>query len=186
MAKLVYSALGSLDGYIADEHGKFDWAEPDDEVHAFINDLDREAGTYLYGRRMYEVMAGWETPDALPSQSPLMLDFARIWQAADKIVYSKSLDSVSTARTRLERDFDPDVVRQLKSSTGRDLLIGGPDLAGQAIRAGLVDELQFFIAPVVVGGGNQSLPDSVRLDLELLEARRFTGGMAFLHYRVGK
>ena len=184
MAKLVYSALGSLDGYIADEHGNFDWAVPDDEVHAFINDLDREAGTYLYGRRMYEVMVGWETPEALPDQAPLMLDFARIWQAADKIVYSKTLARVLTARTRIERDFDPEAIQRLKASTERDFLIGGSDLAGQAIKAGLVDELQLFVAPVVVGGGNPTLPDDVRLGLELLEERRFANGMVFLHYRV--
>ena len=185
MAKLVYSALGSLDGYIADEHGRFDWAAPDDEVHAFINDLEREAGTYVYGRRMYEVMVGWETPDTtLPDQTPIMRDFAQIWQRADKIVYSRTLERVSTARTRLERDFDPEAVRQLKASAGRDILIGGPDLAGQAMRAKLVDELQLFVAPVVIGGGKQALPDDVRLDLELLEARRFTNGTAFLHYRV--
>jgi dihydrofolate reductase len=184
MAKLVYSALGSLDGYIADEHGRFDWAEPDDEVHGFINDLEREAGSYLYGRRMYEVMVEWETPDNLPDQTPKMRDFAQIWQRADKIVYSRTLESVSTARTRLERDFDPEAVRQLKASAGRDILIGGPDLAGQATRAKLVDELQLFVAPVVIGGGKQALPDNVRLDLELLDTRRFTNGMAFLHYRV--
>ena len=184
MAKLVYSALSSLDGYIADEHGKFDWAEPDEEVHAFINDLDRAAGTYLLGRRMYEVMIAWETPETLPDRSPVMLDFAAIWRVADKIVYSTTLQTVSTARTRIERDFSPQAVRQLKSTADRDILIGGADVAGQAIKAGLVDELQLFVAPVVVGGGNQSLPDDVRLDLELLDERRFANGTVFLRYRV--
>ncbi len=168
MAKLIYSVIASLDGYVADEDGNFDWAAPDEEVHAFINDLDRPVGTYLYGRRMYETMAGWETDPTLADQSPPMRDFAEIWQAADKIVYSRTLQAVSTARTRIERDFDPEAVRQTKALAGRDLIVGGPELAARAFEAGLVDECHLFVAPVVVGGGKRSLPDNVRLELELL------------------
>jgi dihydrofolate reductase len=184
MAKLIYSAIQSLDGYVADEDGNFDWAAPDEEVHAFVNDLERPVGTYLYGRRMYEVMAPWETDPTLADQSPVMRDFAEIWQAADKTVYSKTLETVSTARTRIERDFDPEAVRQLKASAGHDLLVGGPDLAAQAFKAGLVDECQLFLAPMVVGGGKQSLPDHVRLKLDLLDERRFGNGFVYLHYRT--
>ena len=181
MAKLIYSAITSLDGYTADEDGNFDWAAPDDEVHGFVNDLERRVGTYLYGRRMYGVMVAWETMDDLP---PLLQDYAEIWQAADKIVYSKTLETVSSARTRLERDFDPEAVRQLKAQAERDLTVGGPDLAAQAIKAGLVDEFHLFLTPIVVGGGNQSLPDEVRLELELLDERRFDNGVVHLHYRT--
>jgi dihydrofolate reductase len=184
MAKLIYSAITSLDGYVADEAGKFDWAAPDEEVHRLVNDLERPVGTYLYGRRMYEVMAYWETAQALPDQPPFVRDFAEIWQAADKIVYSKTLETAATARTRIERDFDPETVRQLKASAERDITVGGPDLAAQAIRAGLADELQLFVAPVVVGGGKQSLPDHVRLKLELLDERRFGSGVVYLRYRT--
>jgi dihydrofolate reductase len=184
MAKLIYSAITSLDGYIADEDGNFDWAVPDVEVHTFINDLERPVGTYLYGRRMYEVMVGWETDPTLADQSPVMRDFAEIWQAADKIVYSKTLDTVATARTRIERAFDPEGVRQLKAAAGRDLTVGGPDLAAQAFKAGLVDECHLFVTPIIVGGGNQSLPDKVRLKLELLAERRFGNGMVYLRYHT--
>jgi dihydrofolate reductase len=184
VAKLIYSAIASLDGYIEDEDGKFDWAEPDEEVHAFINDLERAVGTYLYGRRMYEVMAGWETDHTLADQSPFMRDFAQIWQAADKIVYSRTLAAVATARTRIERDFDPEAVRRMKAAAGRDLTVGGPDLAAQAFRAGLVDECHLFLAPIAVGGGKRSLPDNVRLKLELLEERRFGSGWVHLRYRT--
>jgi len=182
MAKLIYSAITSLDGYVADEDGNFDWAEPDEEVHTFMNDLERPVGTYLYGRRLYEVMLAWES---LPvaDQPPFIKDFAEIWQAADKIVYSGTLESVSSARTRIERDFDPEAVRQLKASTGRDISVGGPDLAAQAIKAGLVDEHHLFVAPIVVGGGKRSLPNDVLLKLELLDERRFGHGMVHLHYR---
>jgi dihydrofolate reductase len=183
MADLIYSAIASLDGYTADEQGNFDWAEPDDEVFAFINDLARPIGTYLYGRRMYETMAGWETDPAFAEQSPLMRDFAELWQAADKVVYSTTLPTVSTAKTRLERAFDPDAVRQMKASAERDLTVGGPELAAHAFKAGLVDECHLFVTPIVVGGGNQSLPDRVRLELELLHERRFDNGMVFLRYR---
>jgi dihydrofolate reductase len=184
MAKLVYSAIASLDGYIEDEGGSFDWAEPDEEVHAFINDLERPLGTYLYGRRMYEMMVGWETDPSIADQSPLMRDFAEIWQAADKIVYSGTLETAPTARTRIERHFDPEAVRQMKTSAERDMVVGGAELAAQAFRAGLVDECHLFVAPVVVGGGKRSLPDDVRLDLELLDERRFEGGMVYLCYRT--
>jgi dihydrofolate reductase len=182
MAKLIYSAITSLDGYSADEDGKFDWAAPDEEVHSFVNDLERPVGTYLYGRRMYEVMAVWETDPTLAGQSRVMREFAEIWQAAEKIVYSRTLETASTARTRIERDFDPEAVRQLKTQAERDLGVGGPDLAAQAIKAGLVDELQLFLVPVVVGGGNQALPDHVRLKLELLDERRFGNGVVHLRY----
>jgi dihydrofolate reductase len=184
MAKLIYSAIASLDGYVADEDGNFDWAVPDEEVHAFINDLDRPVGTYLYGRRMYETMAGWETDPTLADRSPLMRDFAELWQAANKIVYSKTLEAVSTAKTRIERDFDPEAVRRMKALAGRDLIVGGPELAAQAFKAGLVDECHLFVAPVVVGGGNRSLPNNVRLKLELLDERRFGSGIVYLYYRT--
>jgi dihydrofolate reductase len=184
MAKLIYSVITSLDGYVADEDGNFDWAEPDEEVHAFVNDLERPAGTYLLGRRMYEVMVYWETALSHVDQRPVSRDFARIWQAADKIVYSKTLDAVSSARTRIERDFDPEAIRQMKSSAGRDITVGGPDLAARAIKAGLVDEYHLFVVPVVVGGGKQSLPDNVRLSLELRDFRRFDSGIVHLHYRT--
>ncbi len=186
MAKLIYSAISSLDGFVADEEGNFDWAVPDEEVHAFINDLDRRVGTYLYGRRMYETMVGWETDPTLADQSPLMRDFAQIWQAADKIVYSKTLEAVSTTRTRIERDFDPEAVRQMKFLAGRDLIVGGPELAAQAFEAGLVDECHLFVAPMVVGGGKRSLPDNVRLKFDLLDERRFLSGMVYLYYRTGR
>jgi dihydrofolate reductase len=184
MAKLIYSAITSLDGYVADEDGNFEWAAPDEEVHAFVNDLERSVGTYLYGRRIYEVMVVWETDQTLADQSPVMRDFAQIWQAADKIVYSTTLETVSTTRTRIERDFDPEAVRQMKARAGRDISVGGPDLAAQAIEAGLVDEWNLFVAPIVVGGGKQSLPNNVRLKLELLDERRFGNGMVHLHYRT--
>jgi dihydrofolate reductase len=184
VSKLIYSAIASLDGYVADADGNFDWAVPDEEVHTFINDLERPAGTYLYGRRMYETMVGWETDPTLADRSPLMRDFAEIWQAADKIVYSKTLEAVSTARTRIERDFDPEAVRQMKALAGRDLIVGGPELAAQAIKAGLVDEYHLFVVPIVVGGGKRSLPNDVRLQLELVDERRFGNGMVYLKYRA--
>jgi dihydrofolate reductase len=184
MAKLIYSAITSLDGYIEDENGRFDWAEPDEEVHAFVNDLERPVGTYLYGRRLYEVMLAWETKPGLADQSPVMRNFAEIWRAAEKIVYSKTLEAVSTAKTRIERDFAPEAVRQMKAAARRDITVGGSDLAAQAFEAGLVDELHLFVAPIVVGGGKQSLPDKVRLELELLDERRFGRGMVHLRYRA--
>ena len=184
MGELVYSALQSLDGYVADEDGGFAWAVPDDEVHAFVNDLTRPIGTHLLGRRMYEVLAAWEHPEAMPALTPAMSDFADIWQASDKVVYSRTLESVSTGRTRLEREFDPEAVRALMESSERDLAVAGPALAASAFRAGLVSELQLFVAPAIVGGGTRSLPEGVRLDLELVEERRFEGGMAYLRYRT--
>ena len=180
MAKLIYSAITSLDGYVADEDGNFDWAAPDDELHAAVNELERPIRTYLYGRRMYETMVFWETAD---EPSPVERDYTEIWKSADKIVYSRTLDAVSSARTRIERDFDHETVRQLKATAERDLSVGGPDLAGQAIKAGLVDELHLFVGPVVVGGGTRSLPDDVRVNLELLDERRFGNGVVHLHYR---
>ena len=183
MAKLIYSAITSLDGYVADENGNFDWAEPDEEVHTFINELERPVGTYLYGRRVYEVMVAWETL-TLADQPPFIQEFAELWQAADKIVYSKTLETVSSARTRIERDFDPEAVRQMKAAAERDMIVGGPDLAARAIKAGLVDEWHLFLAPSVVGGGKPSLPNDVRLKLELLDERRFEGGMVHLRYRT--
>jgi len=182
MAKLTYSAITSLDGYVADEEGNFDWAEPDEDVHTFSNDLERPVGTYLYGRRMYEVMVAWETMHTLANQPPFVQDFAEIWQTADKIVYSRTLEKVSSARTRIERDFDPEAVRQMKASGERDITVGGPNLAAQALNAGLVDECHLFIVPIVVGGGNRSLPDNVRMKLELLDERRFGNGVVHLHY----
>jgi dihydrofolate reductase len=182
MVKLIYSAITSLDGYVADERGKFDWSAPDDEVHRFVNDLERPIGTYLYGRRMYEVMVYWETAHTVADQPPFIRDYTEIWQAADKIVYSKTLDEASSARTGIEREFDPEQVRQLKAQAERDLSVGGPDLAAQAIRAGLVDEYHLFVTPIVVGGGTQSLPDGVRLQLELLAERRFANGVVYLRY----
>jgi dihydrofolate reductase len=182
MVKLIYSAITSLDGYVADERGKFDWSAPDDEVHRFVNDLERPIGTYLYGRRMYEVMVYWETAHTVADQPPFIRDYTEIWQAADKIVYSKTLDEVSSARTRIEREFDPEQVQQLKAQAERDLSVGGPDLAAQAIRAGLVDEYHLVVTPIVVGGGTQSLPDGVRLQLELLAERRFANGVVYLRY----
>ena len=184
MAKLIYSAITSLDGYVADEDGNFDWAAPDEEVHSFVNDLERPIGTYLYGRRMYDVMVYWETAHNLADQPSFIQDFAEIWQAADKVVYSKTLETLSNARTRIERDFDPEAVRQMKESAGRDLTVGGPDLAAQAIKAGLVDEFHLFLTPIVVGGGKPSLPDHVRVKLELLDERRFGRGVVHLHYRA--
>jgi dihydrofolate reductase len=184
MAKLMYSSIASLDGYVADQDGNFDWAEPDEEVHTFVNDLQRSVGTYLYGRRLYEVMVAWETMN-LAGQPPFIHDFAGIWQAADKIVFSRTLETVSSARTQIERDFDPEVVRQIKAAAGRDITVGGPELAAQAFKASLVDECQLFVAPIVVGGGKQSLPDDVRLKLELLDERRFGNGVVYLRYRTG-
>jgi dihydrofolate reductase len=184
VAKLIYSAIASLDGYIEDEEGKFDWAAPDDEVHAFVNDLERPVGTYLFGRRMYETMVFWESPPDLATQSAVFRDYAHIWQAADKIVYSKTLREVASRKTRLERSFDADAVRRLKAGAGLDATIGGPELAAQAVQAGLVDEYQLFLVPVVVGGGKRWLPDKVHVNLELLDERRFRNGTVYLRYRT--
>src|SRR5438132_7390342 len=181
MAKLIYSAITSLDGYVADEDGNFDWAAPDEEVHAFVNDLERPIGTYLYGRRMYDVMRYWETAPTDAGQPPVVRDYARIWQAADKVVYSKTLATASTSRTRIEKDFDPQAVRRLKATASGDMSVGGPDLAAQAIRAGLVDDLQLFVVPILVGGGKPSLPAGLRAALEPLDAQPFPNGRLNLH-----
>lgn len=181
MASLIYSAIASLDGYIADEDGRFDWAEPDEEVHSFVNDLERSVGTHLLGRRMYEVLAYWDDPPALDEQPSVVQEFAAFWQAADKVVYSRTLEMAQTGRTRIEREFDPEAVRRMKDDGV--VSIGGPELAGHAFRAGLVDELQLFLSPVLVGGGTAALPDGVHRDLELVEERRFGNGFVFLRYR---
>ena len=183
MGNLIYTAIMSLDGYVADKDGNFDWAEPDEEVHKFVNELERGIGTHLYGRRLYETMVYWETLP-ITGQPPFVQDFARIWQAADKIVYSRTLETVSSARTRIERAFDPEAIRQMKAEADRNLSVGGADLAGEAIKAGLVDECHLFLSPVVVGGGKQALPDGVLLQLELLDERRFANGVVHLHYRT--
>jgi dihydrofolate reductase len=184
MGKLIYSMITSLDGYVADNDGNFDWAAPDEEVHTFVNDLERPIGTYLYGRRMYEVMRYWETAHALTDQPSFMQDYAQKWRAADKIVYSKTLETASSARTRIERDFDPKAVLRMKAQAERDISVGGPDLATQVLKTGLVDECHLFVTPIVVGGGKRSLPNDVRLELELLDERRFEGGVVHLHYRT--
>ena len=183
MANLIYTAITSLDGYVADKDGNFDWAEPDEDVHKFVNDLERGIGTHLYGRRLYETMVYWEILP-ITGQPPFVQDFARIWQAADKIVYSRTLETVSSARTRIERDFDPETIRQMKAEADRNLSVGGALLAGEAIKAGLVDECHLFLSPVVVGGGKQSLPGGVLLLLELLDERRFANGVVHLHYHT--
>lgn len=182
MGRLIYSAITSLDGYVEDATGKFDWAVPDEEVHAFVNDVERPIGTYLYGRRLYETMRYWQSPP--PADSDVERDYAAIWQAADKIVYSRTMAEPATPRTRVEAEFDAGAVRQLKATSGSDLSIGGADLAGQALAAGLVDEVQLFLNPVVVGGGKAALPDGVRLPLELMDERRFGNGVVFVRYRV--
>ena len=184
MAKLIYSVISSLDGYFEDKEGKFDWAEPDEEVHAFVNDLERPIGTYLYGRRMYETMVFWETVNTEDDEPAVFWDYAGIWRAAEKIVYSRTLQTPSSTRTRIEREFEPDAVRQMKRSSTADLAVGGGELAGQAICAGLVDECHLFLCPTVVGGGKRALPDDVRAQLELLDERRFGNGVVHLHYRV--
>jgi dihydrofolate reductase len=184
MARLIYSAIASLDGYIADESGNFDWAAPDEEVHAFVNDLERPIGTHLYGRRMYDVMVAWETMDTGADQPPVIYDYAQIWRAADKIVYSRTLEKAASARTRIVRDFDPEAIRQMKANVEHDISIGGPELAAQALKAGLVDEIHLFLTPIIVGSGIQALPDHVRVKLELLDERRFSSGVVHLHYRT--
>lgn len=186
MAKLIYSTIASIDGYIEDKHGSFEWAAPDDEVLAFINDLERPIGTYLYGRRMYETMVYWETVGSSAGDQPaLSRDFAEIWRAAGKIVYSRTLRTLSSGRTRIERDFDPATIRQLKESSARDITIGGAEFAGEAMAAGLVDECHLFLSPILVGGGKRALPDDVRAKLGLLDEHRFRSGVVHLRYRVG-
>ena len=183
MATLIYSAITSVDGYVSDSRGNFDWAAPDEEVHRFVNAQERPIGTYLYGRRMYETMVFWETALDAPDQPAFVREYAEIWQAADKVVYSSTLQAVASARTRIERSFDPQAVRKLKATSARDISIGGPHLAAEAIRSGLVDEYRQLMVPVIVGGGNRWLPDGVRVDLELVDERRFDGGVVASRYR---
>jgi len=184
VAKLVYSALASLDGYVEDSSGNFEWAAPDEEVHAFVNDLERPIGTYLYGRRMYETMVFWETVRTGGDEAAVPRDFAEIWRAAEKIVFSRTLRTPSSGRTRIERDFDPAAIRRLKESSARDISVGGAELAGEAIAAGLVDECHLFLVPIIVGGGKRALPDDVRAELELLAEHRFRSGVVHLHYAL--
>jgi dihydrofolate reductase len=183
VANLIYLSIASLDGYVADQDGNFDWAEPDEEVHTLVNDLERPVGTFLLGRRMYEVLVAWETMETA-DQPSFIEDFAGIWRAADKLVYSKTLNAASSARTRIEPVFDADAVRELKASEDRDLTVGGPELAAEAIRAGLVDEYHLFLVPVVVGGGTRFFPEDVPLDLDLVDERRFGNGTVYLSYRT--
>jgi dihydrofolate reductase len=184
MAKLLYSAITSLDGYVADGDGNFGWAQPDAEVHSFVNELERPTGTYLLGRRMYEVLRYWDAPPDLAEQEPYIREFAEIWQDSDKIVYSSSLEAATSARTRVERSFDAPAVSRMKETAKADLSVGGPTLAAEALRAGLVDELHQFLNPVVVGGGTTWLPPGLHLELELLDERRFKAGVVHLHYRT--
>ncbi|MGO8956556.1 MAG: dihydrofolate reductase family protein [Streptosporangiaceae bacterium] len=183
MASLTYSAIASLDGYVEDPQGRFDWGAPDDEVLSFINELERPVGMYLYGRRMYETMRYWETAPVDESVPAALQDFTEIWQGAEKVVYSRTLDAVSSARTRIARGFDSQEIRHLKMTASRDLTVAGANLASQAIESGLVDEFQLFVVPVVVGGGKPWLPRRLRLNLELLDSRRFASGVVFLRYR---
>lgn len=183
MAKLIYSAIASADGYVEDATGNFDWAAPDEEVLRFVNDLERPIGTYLYGRRMYETMRFWESDHLMGTQPSAGQEFAGIWRAADKIVFSTTLTTASSARTRIEPSFDQDLVRRLKSAAGHDMTVGGANLAGQAIRAGLVDEVNLLLVPAIVGGGKRALPDGARLDLELRDTRRFVSGVVYLSYQ---
>lgn len=182
MKNLLYVIIASLDGYVADDRGRFDWAEPDDEVHAFINDLMRPVGTYLYGRLMYETMIAWEAIVAEPGS--ISGDFATIWRAARKIVFSSTLSGTSSANTTIEREFSAKAIRQMKAEATQDLAIGGPKLAARAFKAGIVDECHVFVAPTIVGGGNEAFPGRVRLDLQLVEQRRFRNGFAYLHYQL--
>ncbi len=184
MGKLIYFTPTSLDGFIAGETDTLDWSVPDEEVSNFINDLHRPIGTYLYGRKNYETMTIWETPEVMPGRTPAMLDFARIWQAADKIVYSKSLETAATPKTRLEREFDPQAVRGLKNQLPHDMSVAGPNLAAQAIRAGLVDEYHLLVVPTILGGGKRVLPGNVGVKLELLDERRVGPGWVYLRYRT--
>lgn len=184
MGKLIYSMTTSVDGFVSAPNGNFGWGAPEEEVHEFVNEQFRSIGTNLFGRRMYETMVYWETAHTEPEQPPFMLDYARLWQATDKIVYSTTLNDVASARTRIERTFDPDAVRELKAATDLDITVAGPQLAAQAIRAGLVDEYQLFVASVIVGGGNSFFPDDVRVDLELWDERRFGNGVVYLRYGV--
>ena len=185
MAGLIYTASMSLDGYTVDSTGNFDWAAPSEEVHAFINDLERAAGTYLYGRRMYETMQAWQTMPTGPQEPAVVNDYADLWRAADKIVYSSTITEPSTPRTRIEARFDPHEVSALVESSDRPVSIGGPTLAAEAFRSGLIDEVRVFLVPVSVGGGTPALPHDQFVQLETREQRRFAGGTVFLRYDVG-
>jgi dihydrofolate reductase len=184
MAKLIYSAIASLDGFVADEQGEFGWARPDEEVHRFVNDLERSTGTYLYGRRMYEVMKVWEDDEILEGQPACMHDYAEIWRSADKIVYSRSLEKIETTRTKLERSFDPEAVRDLKEAAEREISIGGPELAAQASEAGLIDEIHLLLVPVAIGAGKPALPVQSRKTLNLLGQHSFANGTIYLRYKI--
>ncbi len=184
MAKLIYSAIASLDGYVEDAQGDIDWGAPDEEVFAFVNDLERPIGTYLYGRRMYETMVYWETAGTGSDQSAVSRDFAEIWRAAEKIVFSRTLQAASSTRTRIERDLETDAIQRMKETSASDITIGGAELAGQAIAAGLVDEIHLLLGPIVVGGGKRALPDNIRAQLELIDERRFASGVVHLHHRI--
>jgi dihydrofolate reductase len=184
MARSIYSMIASLDGYITDEQGGFDWATPDEQVHTFVNERARDVGTYLCGRRLYETMVFWEDTEAFAGQPGYVQEFARLWRAADKIVYSRTREAAAAPRTKVEREFDPGAVRRLLAGAGRDVAVGGPELAAQAMREGLVDEVELYIAPVVVGGGKPAFPRGTRLDLELFEERRFDSGFLFVRYGV--
>jgi dihydrofolate reductase len=185
MGKLIYAAICSLDGYTEDAHGEFDWAAPDEEVHAFVNDLQRPIRTYLYGRRMYETMVFWETVRTRADQQAVIRHYAEIWRAAEKIVYSRTLETTSSAKTRIEREFDVEAVRRLKQTSESDITVGGAELARQALAVGLVDEFHLLLTPIIVGGGKPALPENVRVQLQLLGERRFQSGVVHLHYRVG-
>ncbi|MBN9391702.1 MAG: dihydrofolate reductase family protein [Chloroflexi bacterium] len=184
MSKLIYFMGMSLDGFVAGENDSLDWSAPDEEVSAFINELHRPIGTYLYGRKNYETMTVWETPEVIPGLSPASMDFAQIWQTANKVVYSRSLETVSTPNTRLEREFEPQVVNELKAQLPHDISVAGPHLAAQAIRAGLVDEIHLLVVPFILGGGKPVLPRDIRIKLELLDERRLGNGWVYFRYRI--
>jgi dihydrofolate reductase len=183
VAKLIYSAIASLDGYVEDEDGRFEWAAPDEEVHAFVNDLERPIGTYLYGRRMYETMVYWESAGREEGRREASRDYGEIWRAAEKVVYSRTLEDPASSRTRIEREFDPAAVSEFKRSSARDITVGGAELGARALAAGLVEECQLFLHPVIVGAGKRALPLGVRARLELLAERRFASGVVYLRYR---
>jgi dihydrofolate reductase len=184
VARLIYTAIASIDGYVEDASGRFDWAAPDEEVHAFVNDLERPIGTYLYGRRMYETMTFWETAGLADDDLEVIRDYASLWRDADKVVFSRTLTSATSTRTRMERDFDPGAIRELKARSGADLSVGGAELAGQALAAGLVDEIQLLLVPVIVGGGKPALPAGAHARLRLIDTRGFAGGVVYAHYAV--
>lgn len=184
MGKLIYSAIASLDGYVEDAHGRFDWAAPDEEVHAFANDLERSIGTAIYGRRMYETMVFWETAGVDDDAPEVIRDYASLWRGTDKVVISRTLEAATSERTRIERDLDPVAIRRLADGSQKDVSIGGAELAGQALAAGIVDELHLLLVPVVVGGGKRALPDGVTAQLRLIETKGLSGGVVYAHHAV--